>query len=129
MAVFKDKEMMYEALGGLFKLLYDDEGFMVKFKKAQITIKFYLKDPEGIIYLSDEGVEFDADNPADVVMTISGDNSHKFWLKKLKLPVALATGKVKTKGPLPKVLKLLPILGPAHAAYPSICDKMDLPKK
>ncbi len=127
MAVFKDKEMMYEVLGGLFKLLFEDENFMEKYRKAGVSIKFLMKDPEGIIYISLDGVEMDKADKADVEMTLSGDTAHNFWLKKIKLPVALATGKVKTRGSLPKVLKLLPILGPAHAAYPGVCEKHGLP--
>ena len=36
----------------------------------------------------------------------------------VSMPVALAKGLVKTKGPLPKVLKLLPLLKPAYEMYP-----------
>ena len=32
--------------------------------------------------------------------------------------IALAKGLIKAKGPMPKVLKLLPLLKPAYAAYP-----------
>jgi hypothetical protein len=53
-------------------------------------------------------------------MTLSGDTCHKFWLKQVSMPVALAKRLIKAKGPMPKVLKLLPLLGPAYEAYPDI---------
>ena len=37
-----------------------------------------------------------------------------------------AKGKIKAKGPMPKVLKLLPLLKPAYAAYPGIAKEHGL---
>jgi hypothetical protein len=51
-------------------------------------------------------------------MTLSGDTCHQFWLQQISMPIALAKGLIKAKGPMPKVLKLLPLLKPAYAAYP-----------
>ena len=59
-------------------------------------------------------------------MTLDGDTCHKFWLKQIKMPVALAKGLIKAKGPMPKVLKLLPLLKPAYEAYPAIAQKNGL---
>jgi hypothetical protein len=42
------------------------------------------------------------------------------------MPVALAKGLIKAKGPMPKVIKLLPLLKPAYAAYPEIAKKHGL---
>ena len=60
-------------------------------------------------------------------MELSGDTVHKYWLKQISLPVALATQKIKSKGSIPKVLKLLPYLKPVFEAYPSYCKKYNLP--
>ena len=57
-----------------------------------------------------------------------GDTTHKFWLKQISLPVALATRKIKSKGPIPKVLKILPFLKPVYQNYPEYCEKYGLPK-
>jgi len=64
-----------------------------------------------------------------VEMDLSGDACHQFWLKELKLPVALATGKIKARGPMPTILKLLPLLKPAYEMYPDIARKNNLPVK
>ena len=53
-----------------------------------------------------------------VEMSLSGDTCHQFWLQQISMPIALAKGLIKAKGPMPKVLKLLPLLKPAYAAYP-----------
>lgn len=130
MAVFESTEKMYEVLGSLFEHLMNDPVVGPKYAESNITIKFIITDPEGTIWLTNEepGVICgDADLKPTIEMTLSGDSCHKFWLKELKLPTALAKGHVKAKGPLPKVLKLLPLLKPAYDAYPAIAKKHNLP--
>lgn len=131
MPIFESTEKMYEVLGGLFKGLMENDEVRQKMLKAQITICFNISEPAGQIWLDHQG-EGDvicgkADLKADVTMDLSGDTCHHFWLKNISLPVAIAKRKVKTKGPLPKVLKLLPLLKPAHEAYPEVAKAHGLP--
>jgi len=130
MAVFKDTEMMYDVLGGLFKNLLSDQEFASQFKAANVTVKFVINDPEGIINVkSDEVVCGEIpDFKPDVTMLLSGDTCHNFWLKKVSLPMALAKRTIRAKGPVNKVLKVLPLLKPAYVMYPGICDQRGLPK-
>ena len=99
-----------------------------KFVESNITIKFTINDPSGFIWLTpDKGVICgDADCKPTIEMTLSGDTCHQFWLQEVSMPVALAKGLIKAKGPLPKVLKLLPLLKPAYEAYPEISRKYGL---
>lgn len=129
MAVFESTEKMYEVLGSLFEQLMNDPVAGPKFIAANLIIKFTITDPDGSIWLTDESKVIcgDADLKPTIEMTLSGDSCHRFWLKELKLPVALAKGLVKAKGPMPKVLKLLPLLKPAYEAYPDIAKKHNLP--
>ena len=124
MAIFNSKDQMQTILGGLFEKLLGDPVVGPKFVKAGITIKYNVTDPEGTIWvtpgdgMTGEVIVGKSDKKPDVEMTLSGDTCHKFWLKQISLPMALAKGLVKSKGPLPKVLKLLPLLKPAFDAYP-----------
>ncbi|MFH1138076.1 MAG: SCP2 sterol-binding domain-containing protein [Pseudomonadota bacterium] len=129
MAVFESTEKMYEVLGTLFRTLLNDPAAGPKFQNADLVIRFVINDPDGEIWLSrDGGVHCgSADLTATVTMTLSGDSCHQFWLKQLGMPTALAKDKIKAKGPMPKVLKLLPILKPAYEAYPDIARKFGLP--
>jgi hypothetical protein len=43
------------------------------------------------------------------------------------MPVALAKGLIKAKGPMPKVIKLLPLLKPAYREYPALAKTHGLP--
>ncbi len=128
MAVFESTEKMYEVLGSLFESLANDPTVRPKFLNSEVTIKFTIHDPEGYIWLTKEGEVIcgPADIKPTIEMKLSGDSCHKFWLKEIKLPVALAKGLIKAKGPMPKVLKLLPLLNPAYKAYPDIAKKHGL---
>lgn len=101
-----------------------------KIKGVQITFKFIISDPNGYLWVSHDKVLTgdEANQDAVITMELSGDTTHKFWLKQISLPVALATRKIKSKGPIPKVLKILPFLKPVYQNYPEYCEKYGLPK-
>jgi hypothetical protein len=129
MAIFESTEKMYEVLGNLFEALMSNETVSKKYVESNIIIKFNIFDPEGYIWLTNEPKVIcgPADLKPTIEMTLSGDSCHKFWLKQLTLPIALAKGHIKAKGPMPKVLKLLPLLKPAYEAYPDIAKKHNIP--
>lgn len=130
MAIFESTEKMYEVLGALFRKLMSDPVMGPKFQDSNIVIKFGIHEPDGQIWLTTTG-EVICGSPAEEIkptieMTLSGDSCHDFWLQKLSMPIALAKGKIKAKGPMPKVLKLLPLLKPAYKAYPDIAREHGL---
>lgn len=129
MPVFDSTEKMYEVLGGLFRILAEDPVVGPKYRDSNITIKFTITEPDGFIWLDKDAQVIcgPADLKPTIEMKLSGDTCHEFWLKKVSMPVALAKGRIKAKGPLPKVIKLLPLLKPAYAAYPDIAKKYQLP--
>jgi hypothetical protein len=130
MAVFANTEKMYGILGKLFNKLVKDPAVGPQFVESNIIIKFTIDNPDGEIWLSpNNGGEVicgPSGLAATIEMALSGDTCHKFWLQEIAMPVALAKGLIKAKGPLPKVLKLLPLLKPAYAAYPSIAEENGL---
>ena len=129
MAAFNDTEHMYEILGELWNYVIRETEFGPKLKEYEITYKFIIKDPNGYIFVAhDQVLTGDAANQdAVITMELSGETVHKFWLKKVNLPVALATRKIKSKGPIPKVLKILPYLKPVYELYPKYCEKYGIP--
>ncbi len=122
MGIFDSTEKMYRVLGELWNTLLKEENIAKKFKEAKIIVKFSINSPLGEIWLFPEGrvVCGKADSKPDVEMFLSGDDCHRFWMQELKLPIALATGKIRAKGPINKILKLLPMLKPAYDKYPKI---------
>lgn len=129
MTVYKDTEKMYEVLGGLWMQLLDHPESGTKFKASELIIKYNVSAPEGILWVTPEGVLTGVQNiKPDVEMTLSGDTAHKFWLRQVSLPVALAKKLITSKGSIAKVMKLLPLLKPVHDMYPEVCDKHNLPR-
>ena len=124
MAVFESKEKMETVLGELFEKLMEDPVMGPKFAQTNIIVRFNITEPGGKLWLTPgDGIKGevlwgDLDMKPTVEMTLSGDTCHKFWLKHVAMPVALAKGLIKAKGPMPKVLKLLPLLKPAYEMYP-----------
>ncbi|HOB86999.1 MAG TPA: hypothetical protein PKO38_04855 [Bacillota bacterium] len=123
--IFESTAKMYDVLGELFNELMKDQPLYQKFIDSDITIRFNISDPDGYIWLTRDGKVIcgEADYKPTIEMTLSGDTCHKFWLQEIKMPVALAKGLIKAKGPLPKVLNLLPLIKPAYVIYPDIAKK------
>ena len=52
------------------------------------------------------------------------DTAHEFWHGKIKLVKALTTKQIVAKGPIPKILKLLPIIEALYEEYPKYLEKI-----
>jgi len=129
MSVFKDADQMYEILEDVWNYAIKETELGNKLKEYEVNYKFILKEPNGYLFIDHDKVVSgdEANRDAVITMELSGDTVHKFWLKQIKLPVALATRKIKSKGPIPKVLKMLPFLKPVYELYPQYCEKYGLP--
>lgn len=129
MSVFRDTAHMYEFLEDLWKHIVFEAGLGEKMKEYGVSYKYIITDPDGYLFVDSENVITGktANRDAVITMELSGDTIHQFWLKKLSLPVALATRKIKSRGPIPKVLKMLPAVKPIYEIFPEFCKKHGLP--
>ncbi len=129
MPVF-DKKTAEEIFGELWTKMIKEAGLGEKLKEQGITILFEVNDPEIYMYIDENGPVFGdvaKSKDAVVIMKMSGDDVHKFWLNKLNVAKALAFRKIKAKGPVNKVLQILPLLKPGQEYYPEYCKKYNLP--
>lgn len=130
MPVFKDTVTMQEIFGEIWTRLIKEGGLGQKLKDSGLSVLYRIHDPEMLMYLDENGVLFgkaaEARKPT-VVESMNGDIVHKFWLKKLNVPKALALRQIKAKGPVTKLLQLMPLLKPAQEIYPEYCKKYNLP--
>ena len=123
MAVFKDDQEVYQYIGKLFEDLAADEELASKFRKANTIVQYQYRNPESQITMRlVEGEEGDVDcgetsMEPEVVMTMDADTAHRFWLGKVNVTVALARGQMKAKGPVAKILKLVPLVKPVFPRY------------
>ena len=123
MAYFKDEQEVYETIGKMFQDLADDPELGPKFRKANTIVQYQYRNPESQITIKmreDEEGQVDlgpTDLDPEVVMTMEADTAHKFWLGKVNVTVALARGQMKAKGPVAKILKLVPLVKPVFPRY------------
>jgi putative sterol carrier protein len=120
---FKDADEVYQYIGKLFEDLTTDPELSPKFRKANTTVQYQYRNPESQITVrmrEDEEPQVDCgetDLDPEVVMTMDADTAHKFWLGKVNVTVALARGQMKAKGPVAKILKLVPLVKPVFPRY------------
>ena len=129
MPVFRDEEQIYEVFGGLWSEVLAESKLSEKLRKTKLTMKFILKDPEGCMWIAHDRVltGSEADQDASITMELPTDMAHEFWLDKLNLGSALSSNEVKVRGPLPKLMGLLPMLKFVYKKYPEHCKKHGLP--
>jgi SCP-2 sterol transfer family. len=112
-AVFSDEQEVYRFLGGVFRIGMADPELVAKLKPTGIVLRITYTDPDAVLTVDFGNAELHegaGTGPApDVELFMSADTGNRFWLGKVVLPVALARGEVRAKGPVAKVLKLLPL--------------------
>ena len=128
MAVFENSEIFEKVLGGFFHLIGDTPLVADKLLKSKMVIRFSYSDPELVIVIDCSGDKVDVrigdvDTKATVDMSMSADVAHKFWFGKVNLTMALTRRQMIAKGPVPKILKLLPAIKPTYVMYPEYLEK------
>ena len=129
MAYFKDADEVYRYIGRLFEQLADDEELAPKFRKANTIVQYQYRDPESQItvkLVDGEDGQVDCGQTSmepEVVMTMDADTAHRFWLGKVNVTVALARGQMKAKGPVAKILKLVPLTKPIFPRYRALLEE------
>jgi putative sterol carrier protein len=126
--VFKDDQEVYQYIGKLFADLTDDPELSQKFRRADTIVQYRYSNPESVITVKmKEGEEGQVDfgetaMDPEIVMTMEADTAHKFWLGKVNVTMALAKGQMKAKGPVAKILKLVPLVKPVFPRYEKMLE-------
>ena len=129
MPYFKDENEVYEFIGKLFEDLVADDELAPKFQKANTVVQYQYRNPESQItvkMIDGEDGKVDCgptELDPEVVMTMEADTAHKFWLGKVNVTVALARGQMKAKGPVAKILKLVPLVKPVFPRYRKMLEE------
>jgi putative sterol carrier protein len=115
MAVFKDQTEVYQYIGGIFEEALADPELGQKFAASGVILRVTYSDPDSVLTVDMPSKKVfhgeDARNgPKPVVeMSMKADVAHRFWLGEVNITTAMAKGQVKAKGPIPKILKLVPL--------------------
>jgi putative sterol carrier protein len=128
MPVFKDDQEVYQYIGKLFVDLADDPELSPKFRRADTIVQYRYSNPESVITVKmkegqDGQVDFgETTMDPEIVMTMEADTAHRFWLGKVNVTMALAKGQMKAKGPVAKILKLVPLVKPVFPRYQKMLE-------
>jgi hypothetical protein len=110
-------------LAGFFESLVQVPGISEKLLASGLIIRFTYTDPDVVLLVdcSDGAIAVrpgDTETNATVEMSMTADVAHRFWFGKVNLMAALTRRQMVAKGPVPKILELLPAIKPAYALYP-----------
>ena len=129
MPVFKDDQEVYQYIGRLFQELTDDPELSPKFRRADTIVQYRYSNPDSQITVKmkegeDGQVDFgESALDPEIVMTMEADTAHKFWLGNVNVTMALAKGQMKAKGPVAKILKLVPLVKPVFPRYKAMLEE------
>jgi len=128
MGLFESSEKFEEVLGGFFRLIADTQSVADKLLASKLIIRFSYTDPDVVLLVDCSGDKLevrpgDTETKADVDMSMSSDIAHKFWFGKVNLMAALTRRQMVAKGPIPKILKLLPAIKPTYTMYPKYLEE------
>jgi putative sterol carrier protein len=129
MAYFADAAEVDKYIGGVFRLAAEHPESGPKLKAANLVMRVLYTDPdvEMNIVMREEFaiVNGPIDEPADVTLAMSADIADKFWRGDYNLAVGMAKGQVKAKGPVNKILKLVPLTKPLFPMYRELVAEKD----
>jgi hypothetical protein len=132
MAFFADANEVDKYIGGVFRLAAEHPESGPKLKAANIVMRVLYTDPdvEMNIIMRDpmQIVQGPIDEAADVTLAMRADIADQFWRGEYNLAVGLAKGQVKAKGPVNKILKLVPLTKPLFPMYRELVAEKDAGK-
>lgn len=121
MTAFSSEAEVYDFLGGVFRQGLDDPELVAKLEPTGIVLRITYTDPDAVITVDMPGKEVHegagAGPAPNVELFMTADTGNRFWLGKVVLPVALAKGQVRAKGPVAKLLKVLPLAKQLFGPY------------
>lgn len=129
MPYFKDESEVYKYIGGVFRLAAEHPEAGPKLRAANITMQVNYSDPAASLTIKFQDpvavIEGGQDDSADVRLSMPADIAHQYWRGEYNLAVGLAKGAVKAKGPVNKILRLVPLTKPLFPMYRDLTDKRD----
>jgi hypothetical protein len=124
MPYFKDADDVYANLGLFLRQLAVDPEMTPALKRADTTFQLRMRNPDSVLTVrppqEDQPPQVDLGDTTlrpEVVLQLDADIAHRFWLGQVNVAVALANGDIRARGPVAKVLKLVPLVKPGFPRY------------
>jgi len=127
---------MYEVARRVAEKTLSEPALAKKLQDSKLVLRFTYHDeerwgpdvvPELTVDCTKDPVEI-ITGPCDIKpvieMSMEAFTAHLFWMQKLSLMAAITRGQIKAKGPIPKAMRLLPLLKPFYANYRIVLGEM-----
>jgi hypothetical protein len=123
MSLFESPAEFEEMISGFFRYVASDSAIQAKLLASGVVVRFNYREPDAVVLVDCSADEVkvrpgDSKSPAEVEMSMAAEIAHRFWFGKVNLTKALARREMVARGPIPKLLKLLPAIRPAYNLYP-----------
>lgn len=127
MPTFSSADEVYERLGGVLRGALADETLKARLREPDAVVQFRHREPDATITVdlraAGDGQVDCGETKLDpeVVLAMDADTAHRFFMGEVDLTAALARGDIRSKGPVTKVLRVLPLakeVAPRYAAGP-----------
>jgi len=134
MGYFNDASDVNHFIGGIFTECVADPELGPKFAETGVILKLNFTDPDASVLVDFGGSKvYVGDDltaaPAPTVeMFMTSDVGHEYWFGKVNVSVALAKGQMRAKGPVPKILKLVPLTKHVFPRYEDMIKAADRPE-
>jgi putative sterol carrier protein len=129
MGFFSSGDELDKYIGGIFRVAGDNPEVGDKLKAAGIVMRVEYSDPECVVTIGFQDpmvVDYGQTSlTPDITLLMPGDVADKFWRGQYNLAVGLAKGQVKAKGPVNKILKLVPLTKPLFPVYRGLIAEKD----
>lgn len=113
MPQFASEQEVYEQIGKHFEELLADAETANALKQADTIVQYRYREPDATVTVDvREGAEprvdlGETELEPEVVVSMDADTAHALSQGRVNVPVALASGDIRTKGPVAKILKLI----------------------
>jgi len=126
---FASAEEVDKYIGEMFRQAADHPVVGPKMAGADIVMRVLYENPdcEVTVLFRDpmETIAGPNEHDPDITLMMTADIADKFWRGKYNLAVGLAKGEVKAKGPVNKILKLVPLTKPLFPMYNELVAEKD----
>jgi hypothetical protein len=129
MGVFKDENDVYKYIAGVMEQGTTDPVLGPKFAASGVVLRANYTDPAAVVTVDFPngkvytGAGVGPTPNVELFMTASDGN--KFWLGDLNMTLAMAKGAVRAKGPVTKILKLIPAAKTLFGPYRQMLEADD----
>jgi hypothetical protein len=134
MTYFRDAADVEHFIGGIFTECLSDPDLGPRFAASGTVLKLNFTDPDVTIVVDCPnnkvytGAASTEAPDCNVEMFMTSDVAHRYWLGQVNVSVALAKGMMRAKGPIPRILKLVPLTRHVFPRYQRMIEESGRPE-